>query len=487
MAVAARTLLVFDNGKKFLVSTDAELIFKALAVSSDGNDNGCTITENAGHFDFNAKNLSNVGNVDGVDVSAFKALFDGHVDGGASKHDATEIDYERADGSKKDIQAASDDVETALTDLDDNKISKAGTIAFTGDQSMGGNKLTNLGTPTQAGDAVPKSYADAIAEGIDPKASVRYSSASNIASILSANAATVQAALDEVGASAPTLASGDRVLIRHQTDPIENGIYSWDGDSLVRATDFDGTPSNEVSGGARTFVENGDLYGGVAYVVIADGNVVVGTDPINWSVYGGSTVEAGAGLVANGNAFDVNVDDSTLEIAGDVVRVKDAGITLGKMAADSVDENKILSTSFGSELVGGSGAKINVETTETCLNNTGSSIPAGRLVYVKDNAGVKEIELADADTADSELKMLGVTAETIADQASGGVHVRPGTKVTPNGGGSFVIGRPVYASETAGSATQTAPVGTGKHVYRLGRAISTTVVRLDQEHEGEYL
>ena len=43
----------------------------------------------------------------------------GHLNGGASKHDATEIDYERADGSKKNIQASSDDVETALTDLDD--------------------------------------------------------------------------------------------------------------------------------------------------------------------------------------------------------------------------------------------------------------------------------------------------------------------------------------------------------------------------------
>lgn len=43
----------------------------------------------------------------------------GHLNGGASKHDATEIDYERADGSKKNIQATSDDIENAVTDLDD--------------------------------------------------------------------------------------------------------------------------------------------------------------------------------------------------------------------------------------------------------------------------------------------------------------------------------------------------------------------------------
>lgn len=48
-------------------------------------------------------------------------LIDGHLDGGVNKHDASEIDYERVDGSKVDIQAASDDVESAITDLDDNK------------------------------------------------------------------------------------------------------------------------------------------------------------------------------------------------------------------------------------------------------------------------------------------------------------------------------------------------------------------------------
>lgn len=56
---------------------------------------------------------------DGRDVSVDGATLDSHLNGLASKHDATEIDYERADGSKKNIQAGSDTVESALTDLDD--------------------------------------------------------------------------------------------------------------------------------------------------------------------------------------------------------------------------------------------------------------------------------------------------------------------------------------------------------------------------------
>ena len=58
-------------------------------------------------------------NVNLADIATNKSNIDGHLDGGASKHDATEVDYERVDGSKKNIAAASDDVESALTNLDD--------------------------------------------------------------------------------------------------------------------------------------------------------------------------------------------------------------------------------------------------------------------------------------------------------------------------------------------------------------------------------
>lgn len=58
-------------------------------------------------------------NVDLADVNSSKASIDGHLDGGVNKHDGTEIDYERSDGSKKNIQATSDDLESSTTDLDD--------------------------------------------------------------------------------------------------------------------------------------------------------------------------------------------------------------------------------------------------------------------------------------------------------------------------------------------------------------------------------
>lgn len=64
-------------------------------------------------------NIATSGTVDGRDVSTDGTTLDTHLNGGASKHDANEVDYERTDGSKKNIQAASDDLEAATSDLDD--------------------------------------------------------------------------------------------------------------------------------------------------------------------------------------------------------------------------------------------------------------------------------------------------------------------------------------------------------------------------------
>lgn len=479
MAVAARTFLVFQNGKAFLKSETAEILFKSISVTANGVDNGLVITENGGAFDFNGKALSNVGNVDGVDVSIFKTAYDAHVDGGASKHDATEVDYERSDGSKKDIQAASDDVESALTDLDDAKISKTGSIAFTAAQSMGGFKLTNVAVPTLDTDAATKGYVDAVQQGLDVKQSVRALSLSNI---------TLSGAQTIDGVS---LVAGDRVLVAGQTTASANGIYVVAAGAWSRSTDAD--TSLKVTAGMFTFVAEGTTYADTGWVVNTNDSIVLGTTAISFTQFSGAgAIAVRDGLTKTGNILDLRVDESTLEIAGGVGsggagRIKDLGVTLAKLAAGSVDENKILASTYGAELVGGSGAKVNVETFQTAANNSGSSIAAGKVVALKDVAGAMEMELADADTTDLEDKIIGVLIATTATGASGNVHVRQGTKVTPFGGGSFVIGKTVYVSVTGGSATQTAPSGSLQHVYRLGRAVSATVVRLDQEHEGEYV
>ena len=53
-----------------------------------------------------------------------------------------------------------------ITALDGAVIKKDGSVAFTGNQSMGGNLLTNLGSPASALDAANKAYVDSVAQGL---------------------------------------------------------------------------------------------------------------------------------------------------------------------------------------------------------------------------------------------------------------------------------------------------------------------------------
>lgn len=98
------------SAKAIKTYVDAEIALKdqAIEISYDNTSSGLTATDVQAAID----------EVEGR-VDTAESSLSGHLDGGVSKHDATEVDYERVDGSKKNIQAASDDVEASLTDLDD--------------------------------------------------------------------------------------------------------------------------------------------------------------------------------------------------------------------------------------------------------------------------------------------------------------------------------------------------------------------------------
>ncbi|MDP6722773.1 MAG: hypothetical protein QGF59_29185, partial [Pirellulaceae bacterium] len=67
-----------------------------------------------------------------------------------------------------------------LDRLEEAVIQADGGQAFTADQSMGSNKITNLATPTADSDAATKAYVDSTAEGLDVKGSVYALSDSNL-------------------------------------------------------------------------------------------------------------------------------------------------------------------------------------------------------------------------------------------------------------------------------------------------------------------
>ena len=142
---------------------------------------------------------------------------------------------------------------------------------------------------------------------------------------------------------------GETLLVKDQLDAIQNGAYEVTtvGDAntawvFTRSEYSDETP--EIAGSFH-FVTDGDTYrntGWVATVTDAE-SFVLGVGDITWVQFSGAgSYSAGDGLTLTGTDFSVNVDDSTIEINTDTLRVKDAGITNAKLANPTftvIDEN----------------------------------------------------------------------------------------------------------------------------------------------------
>ena len=248
------------------------------------------------------------------------------------------------------------------------------TVAGSQTVDMGGNKVTNIGTPTQSTDATTKAYVDSVKQALDIKDSVRVASQSNLSATYNNGTSGVGATLtaDSNGAvsiDSTALALNNRVLVKAQTDASENGIYKVTtvGDVsnpfvLTRTTDADS--SSEVTGGMFTFVEEGsDADAGFVLSNIT-GSATIGTDNLTMTQFSGAgSVTAGSGLAKSGNTLSVNVDDASIEINSDTLRLK---------GVSSVPEGVLFYGANG----GGSFASLSIGTYDS-TNSVGQVLQVG--------------------------------------------------------------------------------------------------------------
>jgi len=177
-------------------------------------------------------------------------------------------------------------------------IKSDGSVAFTADQSMGGNKLTNLAAPISANDAARLTDVQAAINGLDVKQSVRVKSTGS--NIVLASALINGATLDGV-----TLATGDRVLLTDQTTASENGIYIVAA-SGAASRSTDANVSSEVTANMFTWVEEGSVYSDTGWVLITNNPITLGTTALSFTQFSGSSAVTGA---ANVGASGVGVYD----------------------------------------------------------------------------------------------------------------------------------------------------------------------------------
>lgn len=195
--------------------------------------------------------------------------------------------------------------------------------------SMNSQRVTNIADPTGPQDAATKFYVDSAIQGLDPKASVKAASTANV------TISSAPATIDGV-----TLVANDRVLLKNQTAPAENGIYVFAsaGAALVRATDMNAW--TEVAG-AWTIAEEGTTNADTAWLFTSNSSGTINTTAITVSAFGvggaGGFTTAGNGLTGAGSTVEVGAGTG-IAVSADAVALTGQALALHNVttAADKI-------------------------------------------------------------------------------------------------------------------------------------------------------
>ena len=149
----------------------------------------------------------------------------------------------------------------------------------------------SVAAPTDDNHAATRKYVDDRIQGLDVKKSVKVATTGPIT--LSA----VQM-IDDV-----MVAVGDRVLVKDQADPKQNGIYVVAVSAWVRSSDANGS---NLNANAFAFVEDGTLNHDTGWTLSTNDVIVVDTTPLTFTQFSAAgTIVAGNGLKRTGQLIDV--------------------------------------------------------------------------------------------------------------------------------------------------------------------------------------
>ena len=268
--------------------------------------------------------------------------------------------------------------------------------------SMGGFKITNVGTPTTGTDATNKDYVDNLSAGLSWKEAVRAATTANI---------TLSAPQTVDGVA---VIANERVLVKNQSAPAANGIYTVAAGAWVRATDADAAGELE---GAAVFVMEGTTQADQAWVCTTNAPITPGTTATTWAQFGaGTAYTAGAGLTLTGSTFDV-VGDASITVAadsisraaltGDVTATAGANATtiandavtnakLANMAANSIKGNNTGSAADPLDLTAAQ-VKTLLAIANTDVSGLGPFAPASKTTIV--SADITDGTVANGDLA----------------------------------------------------------------------------------------
>ena len=209
------------------------------------------------------------------------------------------------------------------------------------------NYIINVPDPIDANDVANKAYVDLVKQGLFVKDSVKVGTTEPLNL---SNGFVAGLVIDNY-----TLVVGDRILIKDQTNPVENGVYIIKSSGApTRTTDFE---AGDHAAGSFMFIENGANNANSGWICNTTLSDIIGTDPLTFTQFNGvGLLQGGDAIYKNVNVINVKVDDYTIEI-------------------DNVS-NSLRSSSkgLGTGLTGGSGSPLATSTDQSHINKVGTLI-----------------------------------------------------------------------------------------------------------------
>ena len=227
-------------------------------------------------------------------------------------------------------------------------------------------------TPTADQDVANKGYVDAVAQGLDIKASCLYGTTNNI----TLSGLAVQAGGDWSG----VLTAGTRILVKNQTAQAENGIYSASATGWTRTADMN--VWSEVPG-AFTFIEDGATLASTGWVTTAGSTGTIGVTAMPWTQFSGAgTYTAGNGLQLIANQFSVKLNGTSLDASSSGLRISTTWpgqtsiTTLGTIATGTWEATDVAVLHGGTGASDAAGARANLSAAILGANNDITSMSA---------------------------------------------------------------------------------------------------------------
>ena len=193
--------------------------------------------------------------------------------------------------------------DNTLTNIGNSSLVNSAVTIGTTSIALGASSLTLGGltsvtvtqNPLSDYDLATKLYVDSVAQGLDAKASCLYSTTNNI---------TLSGLGTQAGGDWPSsLTAGDRILVKNQSDPAENGIWIAASSSWTRAPDMNDWA--EVPH-AFTFIQDGSTLADTGWVCTAASTGTIGVTAMPWTQFSGAgTYTAGTGLTLTGTVFSI--------------------------------------------------------------------------------------------------------------------------------------------------------------------------------------